>query len=187
MKKEKRYQLINKDETHIFCISQRKDDCIFHNLRLQNPDDFIVKEVEMDCMSEGEKQLFFKDLIQRIDARPKLHRDINRSIENVEIQELMGAQLGCSINTIYTDYEEIDINYANYIFDVRLYLRPLSSMTEEEKKIYQGYQDAFANSSNTYFFDNFMSIDYLNSKHFDYRHLIEKGLAIEATPDMYLK
>lgn len=186
MKKEKRYQLINKDETHIFCISQRKDDCIFHNLRLQNPDDFIVKEVEMDCMSEGEKQLFFKDLIQRIDVRPKLHRDINMSRENVEIQELMGAQLGSAINTIYTDYEEIDINYANYIFDVRLYLRPMSSMTEEEKEIYQGYQDAFLTSSgDIHYFDNFISIDYLNCKHFDYRGLIEKGLALEAPEGMY--
>lgn len=54
------------------------------------------------------------------------------------------------------------------------YLRPMSSMTEEENEEYT--------KINLYGFHwNF--IDWCNSKHLDYRGLIEKGLAIEVTKD----
>ena len=54
-------------------------------------------------------------------------------------------------------------------------------MTEEEKKEYnkvmfqsERYEDNYA-----------ADVDWLNKHHFDYRGLIEKGLALEAPEDMY--
>ena len=59
---------------------------------------------------------------------------------------------------------------------IKPYLRPMSSMTEEEKLMYEGLMIGIDNIS--YMLD---VIDWLNSHHFDYRGLIEKGLAIDVT------
>ena len=60
---------------------------------------------------------------------------------------------------------------------VKPYLFPLSSMTEEQEKEY--------NDLNCYELGCFPhtedALDYLIKNHFDYRCLIEKGLAIDAT------
>ena len=60
---------------------------------------------------------------------------------------------------------------------VKPYLFPLSSMTEEQEKEY--------NDLNCYELGCFPhseeALDYLTKNHFDYRYLIEKGLAIDAT------
>ena len=67
------------------------------------------------------------------------------------------------------------------------YLRPMSSMTEDEEIEYDAtfvtikMSDEHYDSTMTY-----KSFDWLNARHFDYRGLIEKGLAIEAPNDMYL-
>ena len=64
------------------------------------------------------------------------------------------------------------------ILEFKPYLFPLSSMTEKQKKEYQYiterwmYDPAYSISDST---------DWLNENHFDYRGLIEKGLAIDAT------
>jgi hypothetical protein len=64
------------------------------------------------------------------------------------------------------------------------YLRPMSSMTEEEEKEYFGYyffeKNCFANTCGAY-----RLLEWLNAHHFDYRGLIEKGLALEAPEGMY--
>lgn len=59
------------------------------------------------------------------------------------------------------------------------YLRPMSSMTKEERNEYHSYCDYYYGT----YFDTVGSIDWLNARHFDYRHLIEKGLAIEVTEE----
>lgn len=59
---------------------------------------------------------------------------------------------------------------------IKPYLRPMSSMTEEEKLMYEGLMIGIDNIS--YMLD---VTDWLNSHNFDYRGLIEKGLAIDAT------
>ena len=69
---------------------------------------------------------------------------------------------------------------------VKPYLRPMSSMTEEEEKEYDAtfatikIADGHYDSTMTY-----KSFDFLNEHHFDYRRLIEKGLAFEAPEGMY--
>ena len=54
---------------------------------------------------------------------------------------------------------------------VKPYLRPMSSMTEEELKEY-------SKVSNSEDAGMWTDLDWLNEHHFDYRGLIEKGLAI---------
>ena len=72
---------------------------------------------------------------------------------------------------------------------VKPYLFPLSSMTEEQEREYNMLRDFVYTHHYEYedivedvgLYDNWGSIDYLNANHFDYRGLIEKGLAIDAT------
>ena len=77
------------------------------------------------------------------------------------------------------------------------YLFPLSSMTEEQKKEflsvagYEAREEDCGRHIETYYYDmvghentlypNCDAIDWLNAHHFDYRGLIPKGLAIDAT------
>ena len=76
---------------------------------------------------------------------------------------------------------------------IKPYLRPMSSMTEEEKEYiknrwcYEDWGDIY-NFLNHYQIDAgdaYSFTDWLNEHHFDYRGLIEKGLALEAPVDMY--
>lgn len=83
------------------------------------------------------------------------------------------------------------------IREVKPYLRPMSSMTEEEKKEIGELLDAsieidtdgnisyFSGSDFIPCSDYHIYIDYLNAHHFDYRGLIPKGLALEAPEGMY--
>lgn len=59
---------------------------------------------------------------------------------------------------------------------VRPYLFPMSSMTEEQEK-----EESQIKQSYDYDEESFMLFDWYNKNHFDYRGLISKGLAIDAT------
>lgn len=77
-------------------------------------------------------------------------------------------------------YEEVKLNIAdNYtigVYEIKPYLFPLSSMTEEEKSQYSFFLTRIIDG-----YDASLLIDWLNAHHFDYRGLIEKGLAIDTT------
>ena len=61
------------------------------------------------------------------------------------------------------------------------YLRPMYSMTDEERN---SYEWCILHGSSL-ISDNIMLFDWLNAHHFDYRGLISQGLALEAPEDMY--
>lgn len=61
---------------------------------------------------------------------------------------------------------------------VKPYLRPMSSMTEEEEDEWWEFDN-----KNTIVETHSYSIDWLNAHHFDYRNLIERELAIAVTED----
>lgn len=76
------------------------------------------------------------------------------------------------------------------IDEIKPYLRPMSSMTEEESKEYKACHCVI--DEHTYFYPQMCTLanelnmfDWLNEHHFDYRGLIEKGLALEAPEEMY--
>jgi hypothetical protein len=66
------------------------------------------------------------------------------------------------------------------IENIKPYLRSMSSMTEEEKKEY-----LYITLCDVIDCEAWNEVDWLNSHHFDYRGLIEKGLALKAPEGMY--
>jgi len=124
-------------------------------------------------MTTEDKKLLLKDYGSRIGSNVKL------SIENM--YGVYGLNLvGDKIITVV----HLDSNKLCYIpiEEVKPFLRPLSSMTEEERKEYQYITERWMYDTEYSIAD---SIDWLNSHHFDYRGLIEKGLALEAPEGMY--
>lgn len=78
---------------------------------------------------------------------------------------------------------------------IKPYLRPLSSMTEEEynemfNEFYLAQEEFSRDYSNTCFVgkiigNDMVRLDWLNKNMFDFRWLIRKGLALEAPEGMY--
>ena len=128
-------------------------------------------------MTQEEKDLLLKDLCARLPYGVKIHIGKTQRIEEFgDINLRIGA-----INNTYAD--------------VRPYLFPLSSMTEEQKiECFKGTpleidkygyievkDDSRGNSLYTDLEIYLEVIDWLNKNHFDYRGLIEKSLALDAT------
>ena len=87
-----------------------------------------------------------------------------------------------------------DAFYYNEIIDIKPYLRPMSSMTEEEENEWCGLNTdpllEAVKERHTRIEDlmlrvksQYSPLDWLNAHHFDYRGLIEKGLAIAVTEE----
>lgn len=84
-------------------------------------------------------------------------------------------------------YGEVGIDdsstYLYPISEVKPYLFPLSSMTDEEWEDYQKIRmiDWIHGDINGTFINASLIVDWLNAHHFDYRGLIPMDLAIDAT------
>lgn len=117
-------------------------------------------------MTREDKELIFKELCARLPYHVKCKIWLKDGTTEEGLLDLQH------------NYDNVlqDAFYYNKIKDIKPYLLPLSSMTEEEKSMYEGLMIGIDNIS--YMLD---VIDWLNSHHFDYRGLIEKGLAIDAT------
>ena len=114
-------------------------------------------------MVQENKELLLKDLCARLPYGVKIELSWWEMGEWTSIDTTLGADF---IGDLIND-EDIEIEP---------YLRPMSSMTEEEKLMYEGLMIGTDNIS--YMLD---VVDWLNAHHFDYRGLIEKSLAIDAT------
>lgn len=128
-------------------------------------------------MTQEEKQLLLKDLCARLPYGVKIQRD-NVYDANTKVIETLGIRL--------TRDDIIDRLHT------KPFLRPMSSMTEEEKKefdkVLKSCNDkvfACPDKERRYNFFDAEQEDFMNAHHFDYRGLIEKGLALEAPKDMY--
>jgi hypothetical protein len=67
------------------------------------------------------------------------------------------------------------------------YLRPMSSMTEEEELVFSSKCELTTDVNGEKVWSvKVVGYDWLNKHHFDYRGLIELGLAIEAPEGMYI-
>ncbi len=141
-------------------------------------------------MTQEEKQLLLKDLCARL---------------------LYGVKV--DVNFYYAT-EELSCDLIQDLFlgekSLRPYLRSMSSMTREERiefsklldkryceEDWEGHistsycieiNNVYTDDENGIKFPSAFSmdaIDWLNAHHFDYRNLIEKGLALEAPEGMY--
>ena len=129
-------------------------------------------------MTQEDKQLLLKDLCTRIQYRTFVC--LNPGAYNKPEKCLL---TGIDDEQVYlnVDSDPFEIDY------IKPYLRPMSSMTEDEKADYYFYCETVWDSAEEsyYHYDTFKSIDWLNAHHFDYRGLIARGLALEAPKDMY--
>ena len=131
-------------------------------------------------MTQEDKILLIRDLCGRlpygvktyIKNWSKLDRKYYEGVYTVE-------SIDSSLNTIVADSERssVEVIVGDDDYEIKPYLRPMSNMTEEEKLMYEGLMIGTDNNIQ-YILD---VIDWLNAHHFDYRDLIEKGLAIDAT------
>ena len=90
-----------------------------------------------------------------------------------------------SIDYVSSIHEEIKLdtrdNYTINVSDVKPYLFPLSSMTEEQKMFLKQQNWCIAISTSGTVETTVEGIDWLNKNHFDFRGLIEESLALDAT------
>lgn len=81
------------------------------------------------------------------------------------------------------------VNGSYYGNKYKPYLRPMSSMTDEEIREFTRFtsisQHRFFIGDSYFWYNTYEEEDWLNAHHFDYRGLIDKGLAIEAPKGMY--
>ena len=129
-------------------------------------------------MTQEDKNLLLRDLSARLLHRVKVVRYIER---NNNIEQLI-SEMDLSLRLF-------ELSLSNQEFIIKPYLRPISSMTEDERK---EYNDIVKNTIDFYdcpkseeicFF--LVPVEWLNARHFDYRGLIDKGLALEAPEGLY--
>lgn len=120
-------------------------------------------------MTQENKELLLKDLCTRLPYNVICQVEFKENGKyNSKVMLLSG---------IFTDEAYFTTKGGSiYSNEYKPYLRPMSSMTEEEKLMYEGLMIGTDNIS--YMLD---VIDWLNKNHFDYRGIINKGLAIDAT------
>ena len=79
-------------------------------------------------------------------------------------------------------YDEVSVEDSVGLYpisEVKPYMFPLSSMTEEQSKVYHELINGMFGTSALINFE--VLTDFFNANHLDYRGLIAKGLAIDAT------
>ena len=125
-------------------------------------------------MTQEDKKLLLKDLCARLPYGVK-----------VKVKYYDDNWRLLAIYTNGTTYVTRDIGYPieTYFEDCKPYLFPLSSMTDKEWEDYQKIRmiDWVDGDINGTFINAGSIVDWLNAHHFDFRDLIEKGLAIDAT------
>ena len=128
-------------------------------------------------MAQENRELLLKDLCARLPYNPIVSVAYNYSDKGI-VWELDVLR----IKLLLEIEEEESWEY------IKPYLRPMSSMTDEEKREYYETMDKYTHrlypnsadfSEHTEYSWTAETFDWLNKYHFDYRGLIPKGLAIE--------
>jgi hypothetical protein len=132
-------------------------------------------------MTQENKELLLKDLCTRLPYGVQCSCTWSHEVPN--------GTTGCIQELSTFLIEEIEImdnpEYDCQICEIKPYLRPMSSMTEEEKvylsqrHFYEG-ESAYANV-----YIAAEVVDWMTEHHLDFRGLIPKGLALEAPNGMY--
>ena len=120
-------------------------------------------------MTNAEKQLLLKDLCARLPYG--VICKLSAKGANASITEILGIG-----------------GLEHFIFgtmDVKPYLRPMSSITVEERDEVKKHMKREQIVNVGFYHATEKTYDWYNAHHFDYRGLIEKGLALEAHEDMY--
>jgi len=146
-------------------------------------------------MTQEEKQLLLKDLCARSPYGTYVHHKNCPDAKFKVIAVFVDGRIGVTENEFPLTPTSIN--------ECKPYLRPMSSMTEEEreelehlseeyfgkamdKQIEESLSSSNRNESEILeYIASSVIVDWLNSHHLDYRGLIEKGLALESPEGMY--
>jgi len=121
-------------------------------------------------MTREQKELLLKDLCARIPYKTKINvDDIGLFIPRLKY-----------IDGITCHFYECA--WTKFIDEIKPYLRPMSSMSDEEREEEGKLWDIVTTTRNDL---HYLYTDFLVSHHLDYRGLIPMGLALEAPEDMY--
>ena len=146
-------------------------------------------------MAKEEKELFLRDLCARLPYGVKCEcLDVNTIVEYCTIECIHKDING----GFFVEIKDRDINgkglattSTNNFDDILPYLRPMSSMTDEEKEHLQSLHDIITDEN---YGDGYSPAawdaisefnDYCHAHHLDNRGLIGKGLALEAPEHTY--
>ena len=118
-------------------------------------------------MTQEDKDLLLKDLCARLPYGVIIN-----------VKGVVYGNRSCRLTDIHHGldaYITVHDGMQYHIENIKPYLFPLSSMTEEQEKECQQIKHSYY-----YDDDSFVLFDWYNKNHFDYRGLIPMGLAIDA-------
>lgn len=133
-------------------------------------------------MKQEDKDLLLKDLCSRLPYGVKAYIKNWSKLDRKYYEGVYTVgSVYPSINNIYGYTEngsvEVILGYSDYF--IKPYLFPLSSMTEEQMEEYDNLRQDINDKLKDWKCAELL--DWLNKNHFDYRGLIEMGMAIDAT------
>ena len=135
-------------------------------------------------MTQEEKELLLKDLCARLPYGVKA----KVLVEDISQYDYTTSKEGGVINGIENLNDGLFVikckedGYVLSYDEFKPYLRPMSSMTEEEQRTLDSMCNGVEMVSRLSGLKMFnKAFNWLDENHFDYRGLIEKGLAIDAT------
>ena len=138
-------------------------------------------------MTQEEKHLLIKDLCARLPYWPHVKTVDD---DDAYIVGLDDTEEGLFYVHVLEDGDSYDTTMS--VENFKPYLRPLSSMTEDEKREVREFgvcdDGAFHNDVydvGIYMEEAFTAISWFLERHFDINYLIQKGLALEAPKGMY--
>ena len=121
-------------------------------------------------MEKEDKEILLRDLCARLPYGVKV-----KTPNDDEVYTLLSLNPNKGIAVIGMPFDDVFATSKVKVEDIKPYLRPMSSMTEKEE---EEYEEVVRGS-----FEK--QLEFYQRKHLDFRGLIPKGLAIEATEDMY--
>ena len=159
-------------------------------------------------MNQEHKQLLLKDLCARLpyDVKGRVYAETTNGEYDINGDMIFfDSPFDVTLDDINTSTEELHViaigneDTIDFIEDQQVcgspfiveefepYLRPMSSMTDEEVNEFILISDTvlWLGEKRSTCILSLEQMDWLNAHHFDYRGLIEKGLALEAKEGMY--
>jgi hypothetical protein len=131
-------------------------------------------------MTQEERDILLKDICARLPYNVKAYVKHWSSLEQKYYEGVYDVKSAFpSLNEIHVQSSSgaVNITLGYYEHEFKPYLFPLSSMTEEQEEEYNNLNcwelGCFPHTED--------ALDYLIANHFDYRELIERGLALDAT------
>ena len=127
-------------------------------------------------MTQYQKELLLKDLSARLPYNPMVeYKGKNYNVLGITHERLL----------LCKPFMPHNLDEHPLVKEVKPYLFPLSTMTDEQSKELEEIDPEFysliCENGDIYVSMDVRGYDWLNKNHFDYRGLIEKGLAINAT------